>query len=145
MDIKVYSYVHHVLVHEALVWHTHRYTREILVLAPFWSRHGLKLGVLFFFSHNQNNRGSSGAYFTCIYCSLSVNMNMCWNTAQRTEIVDAFVFAHVVGKNLNTPNLNPWLTMPLQRGVYQVWDLPCIFVDTPHNMLSDWSHKKMVA
>ena len=37
---------------------------------------GAKLGV-FWFSHNQNNRSSSGAYVTCIYCGLSMKKNMC--------------------------------------------------------------------
>ena len=45
----------------------HRYTL-------FLSQHGAQIGGLP--ARNQNNRGSSGAYVTCIYCSLSVKINM---------------------------------------------------------------------
>ena len=41
----------------------------------FYPDTDLKLGV-FGFSRNQNNRGLSGAYVTCIYCDLSVKINM---------------------------------------------------------------------
>ena len=44
-------------------------------LRHFYSGMGLKLGV-FLFSNNLNNRGLSGANVTCIYCSLSVKINM---------------------------------------------------------------------
>ena len=40
---------------------------------------------------NQNNRGSSGAYVTCIHCGLSVKINTRWNAARRAKIVDAIV------------------------------------------------------
>ena len=36
---------------------------------------GLHLGYSGF-SHDQNNRDSSGAYFTCIYFGLNVKINM---------------------------------------------------------------------
>ena len=60
-------------------WHMgliHRYTWEVPEPAPFWSRHRAQIGVFgFFFPRNQNNRGSSGAYVTCIYCGLSMKIN----------------------------------------------------------------------
>ena len=36
---------------------------------------GLKMGSLGFFPSNHNNRDSSGAYVTCIYCGLRVQKN----------------------------------------------------------------------
>ena len=44
-------------------------------LCPFYPGMGLKLGV-FGFSHNHNNRSLLGTYVTCIYCNLSVKINM---------------------------------------------------------------------
>ena len=44
---------------------------------PFSSWHGAQIGGLQVFSCNQNTSGSSGAYVTCIYCGLSVKINMC--------------------------------------------------------------------
>ena len=43
---------------------------------PCYPSTGLKLGVVKF-SRDQNRRGLSGAYITCIYCSLSMKINMC--------------------------------------------------------------------
>ena len=44
---------------------THRYTPEISELTPSLSWHGAQIGGLrIFFSHNQNNLCSSGAYVT---------------------------------------------------------------------------------
>ena len=53
----------------------YRYTkgdpRTCAIFIPTWgSNWGLRS------SRNHNNRGSSGAYVTCIYCSLSVKINM---------------------------------------------------------------------
>ena len=61
------------------------------------------------FSRIRNNRGSSGAYVTCIFCS-SIEDKQASNAAGHTKIVDAFVhacFANVVDKNSKTPNLSP--------------------------------------
>ena len=44
-------------------------------LRHFFPGMELKLGVVGC-SRNQNNCGTPGAYVTCIYCSLSVNINM---------------------------------------------------------------------
>ena len=47
------------------------YTRDPrtwAILIPAWGSNWGSLG----FSRNQNNRGSSGAYVTCMYCGLSV-------------------------------------------------------------------------
>ena len=92
---------------------------------------GLKLGRYLGFLHNQYNRVSSGAYVTCIYCSLTVKINMCWNATQRVKLVDAFVlrlFLRVWSAKTRIPHIwAPWLTTPLHsRVVYKVWDLPCI-------------------
>ena len=56
------------------------------------------------FSCNLNSRDSLGAYVTCIYCGLSMNINMSKVQTVREDrghICFAFVFACVVGKNLN--------------------------------------------
>ena len=65
-------------------------------------------------SCNQNNYGSSGAYVTCIYCSLS---SLKINTARKDHgrIWFAFVFACVVGKNPKTPNLSPMADDAIMR------------------------------
>ena len=55
----------------------HRYTTEIPEPAIFLSGHVAQIGGLLIFSCNQNNRGSSSAYVTCIYCRWSVKINMC--------------------------------------------------------------------
>ena len=68
---------------------------------------GLKLEV-FEFSLNQNNHGSSCAYTTCIYCGLSVKINM-----RKTPLHMArkgcgrIRFACVVSKSPKTSNLSP--------------------------------------
>ena len=57
-------------------------------LCHFYRGMGLKLGV-FLFSFNQNNLGVSCASVTCIYCSLSVKINMCkTETLQLTTFTD---------------------------------------------------------
>ena len=59
------------------------------------------------FSRNQSNCGLSGAYATCIYCGMSMKINMCktpngaWRSWTRTCF--AFVFECVVGKNPEDP------------------------------------------
>ena len=81
------------------------------------------------FSRNRNNRGSSGAYVTYIYCSWSVKLNTC---ETQHKIVDAFVlhFFCVCGwEKPEDPLFEvPRLTMPLHGVVYKAWDLPCISV-----------------
>ena len=72
---------------------------------------GLKLGV-FGFSRNQNNRSSSGVYVTCIFCGHSEREDKhvlkCHKVCENWgHICFAFVFACVVSKNPNTPNLSP--------------------------------------
>ena len=62
------------------------------------------------FSSNQNNSDLSGVY---VYCSLSVMINALW-----CEIVDAFVFACVCGRqNPNTPNLSPMADDAITLGI----------------------------
>ena len=80
----------------------HRCTREIQNLCHFYPGMGFKLGSSGF-SPSQNNHGSSGAYVTCIYSSLSMKINMC-----KTPHKDCgrICFAFVVGKNPKTPNLS---------------------------------------
>ena len=53
----------------------HKCTREIPEPAPFDPGMGSNW-VYVGFSRNQDNRGSSGAYVTYIYCGLSVKINM---------------------------------------------------------------------
>ena len=56
-----------------------------------------------------NNPGSSGVYATCIFCGLSmkINMHKLSHGVQRScRIFFAFVFVCVVGKNLKTTNLS---------------------------------------
>ena len=87
---------------------THRYRLKIPERAPSLSRHGAPIWGHSSFSHDQNNRDLSGAYVTCIYCSLSVKINVreMLHGAQRSCecILFAFVSMCVVGKNLNIPN-----------------------------------------
>ena len=54
----------------------HRYTSEIAEPAQLLSGHGAQIGSLWGFSRNQNNCGSSGAYVTCIYCGVSVKIDL---------------------------------------------------------------------
>ena len=77
-------------------------------LRHFYSSMGLKVGSLGF-SRKQNNRGLLGAYVTCIFCGLSVNIYTWKNATWQAKIVDAFVlhFAYVFGKNPKTPILAP--------------------------------------
>ena len=87
----------------------------------------LKLGVFKFFSLNQNNCGSSGAYVTCIYCGLSVKMSM-HKTPHSAWWSWMHFFACVLAKTRRLPIWAPWLTTPLYGAVYHVWDDPCISV-----------------
>ena len=50
------------------------YTRDPRTCTIFVLAWGSNLGSSSF-SHNQNNRGSSGAYVTCIYCGVGVKIN----------------------------------------------------------------------
>ena len=70
---------------------------------------GLKLGSTSFF-WNQNNCGLSGAYVTCIYCSLSVAINN-RKMLHSMRRWDAFVFAYMVwlAKTRRPPLWAPWL------------------------------------
>ena len=63
---------------------------------------GLKL-VVFGFSRNQNNRGSSGAYVTCIYCSPSVKISTRKNAARRAKILGTFVLRVWLTKTRRPP------------------------------------------
>ena len=62
--------------------------RTCAIFIPAWGSNWGSSG----FSRNQNTRRSSGAYVTCIYCGLSMMINMHKNAARRTKIVDAFCF-----------------------------------------------------
>ena len=85
------------------------YTRDLricTILIPAWGSIWGSLG----FSRNQNNRGSSGAYITCMYHDLSMNAQITvWMTAHEDceRVCFAFIFVYVVGKNLMTRKLNP--------------------------------------
>ena len=46
--------------------------RTCAIFIPPWGSNWGSLG----FSHNLNNSGLSGAYVTCIFCSMSVKINM---------------------------------------------------------------------
>ena len=81
-------------------------------LCHFYPGVGLKLGSLGF-SCNQNNCGSSGAYVTCIYCSLIIKINTHINIAQHTHIVDAFVLRVWSAKTKKNPIWVPRLMKPL--------------------------------
>ena len=80
------------------------------IFIPAWGSNWGSLG----FSHNQNNRGLSGVYVTCIYCGLSVKM---LHGAQRlwTHLYCVCFCVHV-GKNQKTPNLSPMADDAITRG-----------------------------
>ena len=61
--------------------------RTCAILIPAW---GSNLGYSGF-SLNENNRGSSGAHVTCIYCDLSMKINKRWNATRHEKIVGAHV------------------------------------------------------
>ena len=89
------------------------------------SWHGLKFGV-FQFSHNQNNPGS-GPYVTCIYCSLSVKINM-----RKTPHGEQGLWTHLFcicfcmcGRQ--SPE-DPQFEHHGWRHHYKVWNLSCISV-----------------
>ena len=90
---------------------------------------GLKLGSLGF-SRYQNNSGSSRAYVTCIYCGLSIKINMCKmpHGTQTLWTYSLCIRFCVCGqqKSKDPPVWAPWLKTPLHGTVYEVWDLPCI-------------------
>ena len=96
-----------------LGWQAQIYKGDLRTCAIFIPARKSNWGSLVF--HNQNNRGSSGTYVTCIYCGLSVKINMC-KTPHSLKIVDAFVFACVVSKNLKTPNLSLMADDTITRG-----------------------------
>ena len=75
---------------------------------------GLKLGSSGF-SPNQSNRSSSSAYATCIYCGLSVKINM-RKMPHSAKIVGAFVLRLFLCVWL-AKFWAPWLTTPLHRAV----------------------------
>ena len=88
------------------------------------------------FSRNQNNHGSSGAYITSIYYGLSVKITRVemQHSAQRSSrhlFCILFLCVWWAKKTWRSPIWAPWLTTPLHRVVYQVWDLPCISVCWP--------------
>ena len=72
---------------------------------PFLSRHGLKLGSSSF-SRYQNNRGSSGVYVRCIFCSLSVKINM-REMQKDMRISRTHLFCVCCRQNPKTPTLSP--------------------------------------
>ena len=105
--------------------------RTCAILIPVWGSNWGSLG----FSHNQNNHGSSAAYVTCIYCSLSVRINTCKRThdTQRSwTYLYCVCFACVGGKNPKTPNLSPMADDTISQGDIEVWDLLCISVVASH-------------
>ena len=65
------------------------------------------------------------AYVTCIFCSLSVKINICVKCCTGREdhgrICFAFVFLVWSAKTRRPPIWAPWLTMPFHRVVYEVW------------------------
>ena len=130
MSIQVCT-VKHILLVQIVYW---AITTDIQGrsqnLGHFYPGMGLKLGV-FGFSHNQNSHGSFGAYVTCIYCGLSVKINLrkIPHGARRSwAYFFAFVFACVVGKNPKIPNLSPMADNATTQGSMQGLDLPCIYV-----------------
>ena len=76
---------------------------------------GLILLGFSIFSQNQNNCSSSGAYDTCIYCGLSMKINMV-KCCTAHKIMDTFVFVCVVGKNRKTPNFGSMADNSITRG-----------------------------
>ena len=52
------------------------------------------------------------------------------NAAQRSQIMDAFVLACVVGKNLKTPNLSPLADDAITRGSIQSLGSPLYICET---------------
>ena len=99
-------------------------------LHHFYHSMWLKLRVLDF-SSNQNNSGLSGAYVTCIYCSLSVKIS----TRKSQHIMRrswrhcfAFVFCVCRQQKPKDPQFEPhdWRRHYTGAAVYKVWDLPYI-------------------
>ena len=89
--------------------HHHRRSQNLHHLD---SSMGLKLGGSSDFSRNLNNRGSSGAYVTCICYSFSVKINPRKTPygAQRswTHFVLRLFFAYVGGKKPEDPQFEPY-------------------------------------
>ena len=94
------------------IWSVHRYTPKIPEPVPSLSRMGLKL-ELFGFPRNQNNCDLSGAYVTCMQCSLSVKTNT--RKMRGTNITNAFVFACVMQKP-EEPKLSPIADVAMTQG-----------------------------
>ena len=94
------------------------YTGDTRTCAIFILAWGSKWGSSGF-SRNQNNRGSSGAYGTCIYCSLIVKISThkTPHSAQRSW-THLFVFFLRVwsAKTQSTPNLSPMADDAITRG-----------------------------
>ena len=109
---------------------SHRCTWEIPEPAPSLFQHGAQIGGSLGFSRNQNNRGLSGGYVTCIYCGLSVKMNMCkmLHGAQRSWMhLYCIICFCVVAKNPKTPIWTPWLTTPL-NGWYRRSEISSVYL-----------------
>ena len=102
----------------------HRYAREIPKPASFLWHWAQKWGYSGF-SRDQNNHDSSGAY-----CGLSMNMCEMPHGAWRLWIAFCLrIFPHVwSAKTWRPPIWAPWLMTPLHGAVYEVWDLPCIYL-----------------
>ena len=89
--------------------------RKCAIFVPAWGSNWGSSG----FSRNQNNRRSSGAHVTCIYCGLSVKINTrkTPHGAQRSWThLYCICFARMVGKNPKTPNLSPMADDAITRG-----------------------------
>ena len=93
----------------------------VSLTAPSWSLHWAQFWGSSGFSHNQNNRGSSSACVTCMYCGMSdvsmkTHVKRCASHEDREHICFAFAFACVVGKNLKTPKLSPMADNAITQG-----------------------------
>ena len=79
-------------------------------LRHFYPGMGLKLGVLGF----SRNRGSSGVFVICIYCGLSVKINMGKTPhSAQSALMHLFYICFCVCGQRRPPILAPWLTTPL--------------------------------
>ena len=96
-------------------------------------------------SWNQHNCGSSGVYVTCIYCSLSVKINMRKNrtvTQDHGRICFTFAFVCVICRNLKTPNLCPMADNAITRGSIQgLGSLVYVCGTGTHAQLQQFMHK----
>ena len=79
--------------------------KTCIIYVPAWGSNWGFLG----FSRNQNSRGSSGGYVTCIYCGLRVKIHAL-NASWCAKIVDKFVlrlFLHVWSAKTWRPHFEP--------------------------------------